>query len=104
LTCPFDTTHAFLAVGSPGVSLGNVDGGSAMAMFPFKQGTWHALRLRVTRPRISFFVDEKPVLDVPTVGHALALPPTWDVLKAFGIGTWQTTGALRNIRVRRLGE
>jgi hypothetical protein len=50
------------------------------------------------------WVDESKIIDFATAGHKLTVIGDALALRPFGISTWRTTGAIRNIRVRRLDE
>ena len=69
---------------------------------PFEDRRWYRVGLRVTRPRIAVFVDGKRVIDFATAGHDIRVSQWMAPYGPFGINTFLTRVALRNIRLRRL--
>src|SRR2546430_17045078 len=64
---------------------------------------WYRLRLRVTKEKIETWIDDEKIVDQSIVDRRISLRPgDIDLSKPFGIATWQTTGALRDIKIRRL--
>jgi hypothetical protein len=70
----------------------------------FKDKQWYTVRIRVTKQRIAVWIDDKGVVELETKGKKLSIRPECDLCRPFGIATWRTTGAVRNIRVRPLTE
>ncbi|MBM4035674.1 MAG: DUF1080 domain-containing protein, partial [Planctomycetes bacterium] len=68
----------------------------------FEQRRWYEIRLRVTTARVTVWLDGKKVIDFADAERRLSLAPEWRHLLPLGVGTWQTTAALRNIRLRRI--
>jgi len=68
----------------------------------FQNGRWYRVRLRLTKDRIQGWIDKEKILDLPTAGRKFTLDPRHRALEPFGVGSWQTKTALRNIRLRRL--
>jgi len=68
-----------------------------------QNGRWYGVRLRVTRSKIEAWIDREKVVDLATQDHSLTTPDFYRLLP-MGLVTWKTTGALRNIRLRRLGK
>ncbi|PYK97449.1 MAG: DUF1080 domain-containing protein [Verrucomicrobia bacterium] len=66
-------------------------------------GRWYRLRLRVMKQKIEAWIDDEKIVDQSIVDRRISLRPgDIDLSKPFGIATWQTTGALRDIKIRRL--
>lgn len=91
------------------VGISNVDGLAASEnetarMIEFQQGRWYRVRLLVTAGRLAVWIDDEKTIDMKTAGRKLDVWPQQEDARPFGITTWRTTGALRNIRLRRLGE
>jgi hypothetical protein len=93
--------------GGPIVGLSSIDGEPAVEnetcqYIDFQQGRWYRVRLRVTKPRIEVWLDQEKIIDLKTQGRELTI--YWEVEPClpFGVATWRTTGALRNIRLRPL--
>jgi len=69
----------------------------------FDQGRWYRVRLRVTQGRIEGWLDEEKLIDVVTTGKKISLRPgDIEMSKPFGLASYQTTAALREIRLRRV--
>ncbi len=68
----------------------------------FELQKWYRVRLRVTQDRIEAWVDDDKLVDLATRGATLSLPSYFGPLAPFGIGCYETTAALRNIRWRRV--
>ncbi|MBM3958060.1 MAG: DUF1080 domain-containing protein, partial [Gemmatimonadetes bacterium] len=71
----------------------------------FEPGRWFETRLRVTDGRIQAWVDGKRALDLATAGRGLWSLAHWaKEVRPFGIITnLGTRGAVRSVRLRRLG-
>jgi hypothetical protein len=70
----------------------------------FQTDRWYRVRVRVSRKRIEAWIDRDKVVDVETTGRRITTRLECDACKPFGIATYQTKGAVRDIRVRPLGE
>ena len=70
----------------------------------FKAGQWYRVRIRVSRKRIEAWIDRDKVVDLDTTDRRISVRLECEACKPFGIATYQTTGAVRDVRVRRLGE
>jgi hypothetical protein len=70
----------------------------------FKQGQWYRFRIRVTKDRIAAWIDDKQTVDVDTREKKISIRIECDACKPFGVATWNTAGAVRNLRVRPLTE
>lgn len=90
------------------VGLSTLDGWDAAdndtrSYFDFENGRWYALRLRVTRERISAWIDERRVIDLPIAARIIALRAGEIELSApLGFASYGSTGALRKIEYRIL--
>jgi formylglycine-generating enzyme required for sulfatase activity len=89
-----------------GISFNQVDGGcipvdEAARIMDFQNGRWYKIRIRVTDERVEGWLDEKRKFDVPRAGTLFAALYPRAPLKPFGIGTWYTKGAVRNLQLRR---
>jgi arylsulfatase A-like enzyme len=70
----------------------------------FKRDRWYRVRIRVTKDRITAWIDDKELVDLETKGKRISIRAECDLCRPFGIATWRTTGAVRDIRVRALTE
>jgi hypothetical protein len=109
-TFPFGDSHCSLVTGGWGgavVGISSLDMQDASenettSIQNFKDDTWYKFRVRVTKERIQAWIDEKNVVDVSTKDRKVTTRVECDLSKPFGIATWRTTGAVRNIQVREL--
>jgi hypothetical protein len=63
---------------------------------------WYHIRVRVTPDKIEAWIDKEQLIDVKTTGRRLNLRPgDIDCSLPFGIATYQTRTAVRNIKWRR---
>jgi hypothetical protein len=70
----------------------------------FKAGQWYRLRVRVSAKRIEAWIDSDKVVDLDTTDRRVSIRIECAACKPFGIATYETTGAVRDIRVRLLSE
>jgi Domain of Unknown Function (DUF1080) len=68
----------------------------------FKRDQWYRVRVRVTTEKIEAWIDKKKLIDLATKGKKISIRVECELSKPFGIATWCTTGAVRDIRVRKL--
>jgi hypothetical protein len=68
----------------------------------FETGKWYKIRLRVTKDRIKAWINDEQVVDLETTDRKISLHGACEPCKPFGFATWKTTGAVREIRVRKL--
>ncbi|HEY2013069.1 MAG TPA: DUF1080 domain-containing protein [Bryobacteraceae bacterium] len=67
----------------------------------FEKGRWYRLRLRVTDDRIQAWIDEQPVIDVPTADYEIGLRPgETELSKPLGIASYSTLARLRKLEYR----
>lgn len=65
----------------------------------FETNQWYKIRLRVTEKKIEAWIDKNKIVDLIYGNYFLSLRWEAESSKPFGIFTWQTTGALRNIKL-----
>lgn len=71
----------------------------------FENNKWYDVRVRVTDQRVTTHVDNEKICDLPTENRKLTVTMEMEPCLPFGFATWaNTTGALRNIRYRRLSD
>lgn len=112
MTFPFGKSPCSLIVGGWGgnvVGLSSIDGLDAsenetMTLQLFTKGVWYHIRLRVTNDSIRAWINNTPVVELSTVGRVISIRPEVELSKPFGIASWRTTAAIRNIRLRRIEE
>jgi hypothetical protein len=70
----------------------------------FELNKWYRIRIRVTKEKIQAWIDEEKLVDVETEGKRISIRIECAANKPFGIATYRTSGAVRNIRVRSLSD
>jgi hypothetical protein len=111
-TFPVGDSFCSLVVGGWGgevVGLSSLNGADASEnettrSMEFKQNRWYRVRIRVTAKRIEAWIDREKLVDVETDGVMISTRLECRPCQPFGVCTWDTTGAVRAIRVRRLAE
>lgn len=93
--------------GGPVVGLSSIDGEDAARnettkRMKFRTDQWYTIRLKVTGEKIEAWIDKEQVVDFKHKGRKLSIRPEVALSKPFGLCAWNTTAALRNIRVRKL--
>ena len=68
----------------------------------FKTGQWYRVRIRVSRHRIEAWIDGEKFVDLDTTDRRISTRIECEACQPFGICTYETTGAVRALRVRRL--
>ena len=111
ITFPVEDSFCTWVTGGWGgdiVGLSSLDGWDASenetrTYFNFENNRWYALRLRVTRDRITAWIDEKPIINVAITGRTIGLRYGEIKLSTpLGFASYATGGALRNIEYRLL--
>jgi hypothetical protein len=109
LTVPVRDSHCSLIVGGWGGSLVGISSLDRMdasenettKFLNLEQGRWYRIRLRVTDKRIEAWIDQDKLINVDISDKQISLRPgDIELSKPFGIASWQTTAALREIRLR----
>jgi len=70
----------------------------------FENGKWYHVRLRVTPKKIQAWLDGEPLVDIGIEGRHIDIRPEVDLSQPLGIATWQTTGAVRNIKIKPITD
>ncbi len=68
----------------------------------FELGRWYNVRIRVTTAKIEVWLDESQIINQDLQGNRITIRIEMEPSTPLGIATWKTTGALRDIRLRRL--
>jgi hypothetical protein len=68
----------------------------------FENGRWYRIRLRVTPKQIQAWIDDKMIVDQDITNRRISIRSEVELSKPFGFASWQTTAALRDIRIREL--
>ncbi|MHC4558782.1 MAG: 3-keto-disaccharide hydrolase [Planctomycetota bacterium] len=73
----------------------------------FESGKWYHARLQVRPNRIQAWLEEEgeePLVDMDITDRKIDTRIEMDLCQPLGIATWQTTGAIRNIHMRKLTD
>src|SRR5688572_30501203 len=68
----------------------------------FKKDQWYKVRIRVMKDRIQAWIDDKQLIDVDTSEKKVSIRFECDPCKPFGVCTWNTVGAIRDVQVREV--
>lgn len=112
LTFPVNDNYCSLIIGgwSGGVcGLSSLDGEDASenettSYQELVRDKWYHIRLRVEPKRIQAWLDKEQIVDVDTTDKKISTRAEVDLSQPFGFSSWQTTAALKNIRIRDLAQ
>ncbi|NQT86697.1 DUF1080 domain-containing protein [bacterium] len=112
LTFPVGDAHVTLVCGGWGdsvVGLSNIDDLNAndneyVVIRGFDNNKWVKARVRVTDEKVLVWIDEKKIIEVPVKKHKFTVYPDLLDIRPLGFFTWETEGAVRNIRYRELTD
>lgn len=68
----------------------------------FKPKKWYKFRIRVTDEQINAWVDDDEIIDVAIADHKFSVRIEVEASKPLGFCSWQTTAALKDIKLRKL--
>ncbi len=110
LTFPVKKDPCSLILGGWGggvCGLSSIDGNDAhenetTKYHKFENGRWYAVRLRVTDKKIEAWLDKEQIVDQDLTDHNISIRIEVEASRPFGIATYDTKAALRNIRMRLL--
>ncbi len=112
MTFPVDEKFCTLIVGGWGgtvVGLSSINKMDASenettSLRRFEKERWYRICLLVKPDTIKAFIDDEKVVDFTINEKEISIRPEVQLSKPFGIASWNTTAALRNIRVGRIDE
>jgi hypothetical protein len=110
LTFPVDGSPCTLIVGGwagPVVGLSCINGSDASEnettrLMSFEQNRWYHISLKVTSDSINAWIDSSRVVTFAIDDKKLSIRPEVELSRPFGIASWKTTAALKNIRLEKL--
>jgi hypothetical protein len=110
LTFPVGKSPCSLIIGGWGggtVGLSSIDGKDAAenettSIRNFETGRWYHIRLVVTDDYIRSWIDSDKVVDFTIGSKKLSIRPEVELSRPFGIASWNTTAAIRNIHLKRI--
>jgi hypothetical protein len=110
ITFPAGKDPCSLIIGGWGgatVGLSSIDGKDAAenettTIRNFDTNKWYHIRLEVTDKYISSWIDSDKVVDYTIGKKKLSIRPEVELSRPFGIASWNTTAAIRNIHLQRI--
>jgi hypothetical protein len=110
LTFPVRNSFASLVVGGWGggvCGISSLDGddaarNSTTTYKNFENNRWYKIRLRVTHNRLEAWLQDEQIVNVDTGGKIISTRSEVDHNKPFGFSSYQSTAAIRNIRIRNV--
>ncbi len=108
LTFPVNESFCSLILGGWGgglCGLSSLDGMDASenqttTYQQFEKGKWYKVRLLVTEEKIMAWLDGSEIVDVDVKDHRISVRFEVEKSQPLGFSTWQTTGRIRNARIR----
>lgn len=70
----------------------------------FKSGEWYKIRIRVSAKKVEAWIGDDQVVDVERKSKKFNTRIECEDCQPFGLCTWDTTGAVRDVRVRKLTD
>lgn len=110
LTFPVSEDYCTLIVGGWGgttVGLSNVDNLAAAdndttVTREFETGRWYRIRLRVSQHKVSAWIDDEQIIDLPRKDRKFDIWWEQEPMRPLGIANWFTASQLREIKLRPL--
>jgi hypothetical protein len=110
ITFPVDKEFCSLIIGGWGgttVGLSSINGKDASEnettrLIKFENDHWYNICLTVKENDIKAWIDSTLVVDFKKDRKILSIRPEVELSKPFGIASWRTTAALRNIRMTKI--
>jgi len=112
MTFPVGKNPCTLIIGGWGgatVGLSSINGMDASenettTLQNFEKDRWYKISLIVKTDTIKAFIDSLIVVNFSIGNKKLSVRPEVELSRPFGIASWKTTAALRNIRVNRITD
>lgn len=71
-------------------------------LIQFEKDHWYRICLMVRDDTIRAWIDDQLMVDFVRSGRSLSVRPEVELSRPFGIASWYTTAALRNIRLEKM--
>jgi hypothetical protein len=89
------------------VGLSSIDGSDASEnettkYMEFESNRWYTIRVRVTPEKIATWIDKKQMVDLPLKDRRISIRLEVELSRPLGIATYNTSAALREIKVQQL--
>jgi hypothetical protein len=104
-----DSVCTFIAGGWGGgvVGLSSIDGMDAAnnattSYLNFENGKWFKMRVRVTPQKIEAWIDGDQVVDQTIEDQEVSVRIEMEACVPLGFATWSTTGAIRNVVLKKI--
>ena len=115
LTFPVGENFCSLVLGGWGgtlCGLSNIDyydaaNNETTRIVSFENGKWYHVRLHVRPNRIQAWLEEEgeePLVDMDITDRKIDTRAEMDLCQPMGVATWQTSGAVRNMHMRKLAD
>jgi len=110
ITFPYKDTYASLIVGGWGggvAGISSIDGLDASenettSYQEFEKNKWYHVRLRVLEDKFEAWLDKEKIVDVNVKDRRVDIRPEVELSKPLGFASFQTTAALKNIKMRKI--
>ncbi|MEP6916572.1 MAG: DUF1080 domain-containing protein [Acidobacteriota bacterium] len=110
VTFPVANSFCSLILGGWGgntVGLSSINGIDASENYTsqsidFELGRWYSIRIRVTPAKVETWIDDRQIINQELKGNKIDTRIEVDASKPFGVASYRTTSALRNLKLRRL--
>lgn len=110
LTFPFNDSAASLILGGWGGGLCGISSidfqdaanNNTTKIMSFEDNRWYSVRMRVTNDRLQAWLDDEQIIDADITGKKITVRGDIDQSVPLGIASYQTSSAIRDIRMRPL--
>ena len=89
-------------VGLSSINKKDASENESTTLMKFEKDHWYRICLMVKEDTIKAFIDDTVVVDFVKGDKVLSIRPEVELSKQFGIASWYTTAALRNIRLEKI--
>lgn len=112
LTFPVNDSYASLILGGWGggvCGISSLDDDDAArnettTIRKFDNGEWYHIRLRVTAEKIQAWVDDEDIVNVSIAGKKVSVREEVEPSRPFGLASYQTVAAIKNIVIHSIQE